>query len=86
MTEDTREDSSEAQGDAETPPWKVGDIAHWQYRRIPDGEWFTLRLLDDSPDTEHDWHGRVVDPGTYDGFTKGQDCWVFESCLGPVPA
>lgn len=86
MTEDTRETEGEAQRPAEPVAWKVGDVAHWQYLRRPGEEWFTLRILDDSPDTDHDWHGRVVDPGTYDGFATGQDCWVFESCLGPVPA
>jgi hypothetical protein len=86
MTEDTRQRDSEAQAEAQPVAWKVGDIAHWQYRRIAGGEWFTLRLLDTSPNTEHDWHGQVVNRGTYEDAYTGQDMWVFESCLGPVPA
>lgn len=64
----------------------AGQVVRWQFMRRPESEWFTACLDDVHPTGGHDWHGVVVDPGSYPGILAGNDMWLMEDCLTEVPA
>lgn len=70
---------------ADTPrKFHVGQFVRWQYPNMP--EWFTARLDNHDTPGGHDWHGLVVDPGSYPDARAGDDMWLMEFCLTEVPA
>jgi hypothetical protein len=70
----------------EDTTFRAGQIVRWRYRRRPESEWFTARLDDRQCTSGHDWHGVVVESGTYPDARPGDDMWLMEDCLTPVPA